>query len=273
MDGDVFADPENLKGPKVRRLMPWALLLVMYAPPDLRREAEYWLRQPEATNPDFEKDVEPLVKLHLQQVFTELQFLANTRLGHLHLVERYKARCENYDWKRIDDMVQGYTDQVARMAEEAGKDPTFRYEDLLTLHFARYLHDHGYAVHYTPRDGVHEPDLLGNLSNELEPIVVEVKVVGQRRGAERGAPWIMSGLRALLSYLEKYHNDYGVKDGYLIVFRVGDETSPVFAFDQPEWVLGPFTILPRIINVGQVNKRDAAILIKREDFLRSYSGG
>jgi hypothetical protein len=270
MDGEVFVDPESFNAYKVRPLLPWALLLVMYAPPDLRKDAEYWLRQPDVTNKDFEKDVEPLIRSYLQQAFTELQFLANSRLAHQHLVERYKERCENYDWKNIADIIQRYNQHVNNRAEEAGKRARFEYEDLLTLQFARYLHDNGYAVHYTPRDGVHEPDLVGKLSNELEPIVVEAKVVGQRRGTKQGAPWIMNGLRALLAYLEKYHNDYGVKDGYLIVFRVGDENSPMYTFDELEWAVGTFTILPKIINVGQINKKDAPIMIKREDFLSSY---
>lgn len=162
------------------------------------------------------------------------------------------------------DMIQRHTQQVA---EEAKEHARFEFEELLTLHFARYLHDNGYTVHYTPRDGVHEPDLLGNLSNELEPIVVEAKVVGQRYGKSQSTSWIMKGLRALLAYLEKYYNDYGVKDGYLIVFRLGDEKSPMYIFDEHEWVVGRFTIVPKIINIGQVNKTDPPILIKKEDLL------
>jgi len=274
MDGDVFIDPANLKFPQILPFIPWITLMAMYAPPDLRKEVEYWFNQPDIINKDFEKDIdiEPVIKSCLQQVFTELQFLANSRLAHRHLVERYKVRCENYDWKYITDMVQEYAQQKTKMAKQADKRPRYEFEDLLTLHFARYLHDNGYAVHYTPRDGVHEPDLLGDLSNELEPIVVEAKVVGQRYGTEQGTPWIMSGLRALLSYLEKYHSDYGVMDGYLIVFRLGDETSPTYTFDQSEWVIGQFTIVPMIINLSQLNKKDPPIIIRKEDFLSELKG-
>lgn len=271
MDGDVFINPNIFELSDVRPFIPWALLIVMYAPPDLQSKAKNLLKQPDTTNLNFEKDIEPLIGSYLRVVFTELQFLANSRLAHQSLVERYKARCENYDWKNIAGMVQRYTEKRALSADESGKHIRLEYEDLLTLHLARYLHDNGYAVHYTPRDGIHEPDLLGNLANELEPIVVEAKVVGQRYGAKQGAPWIIKGARALLAYLEKYNDEYGVKDGYLIVFRLGDETSQMFTFDEEEWVVGSFTILPKIINIGQINKKDVPILIKGEDFIRNFS--
>jgi hypothetical protein len=105
MDGSVFADPENLKFAKVRPFLPWMLLMQMYAPPDLRAKAEYWLKQPDATNRDFADDLVPLIRRYSRQIFTELKFLAGSRLAHRHLVETYKVRCENYDWKQIAEMV------------------------------------------------------------------------------------------------------------------------------------------------------------------------
>lgn len=269
MDREIFIDPDSLTFRRIQPLMPWILLVVMYAPSDLEREAKQWLNQPDTKNTDFEKDVEPLIKLYLQHLFVALQFLANSRLTHQYLVERYKARCENYDWKNISKRVLQSIEEESPMEDETGKRPYYEYEELLTLDLARYLHDNGYAVHYTPRDGVHEPDLLGNLSNELYPIVVEAKVVGQPRGKKQGKSWIMSGLRSLLAYLQKYYNDYGVTDGYLIVFRVGNATSPMYTFDQPEWVIGQFTIIPKVINVAPINKKDQPIIIKKEDFLHS----
>lgn len=266
MDGEVFIDPEIFKGPQIRPLIPWATLMEKFVPLDLREDAKYWAKHRDTANKSFERDVEPLIKSYLERIFTEMQFLANSRLALQHLVERYKARCENYDWKNMADMIQSHTQQVTK-AKKSKKLTRFEFEELLTLHFARYLHDSGYTVHYTPRDGVHEPDLLGNLSNELEPIVVEAKVVGQRYGKKQSTSWIKKGFRALMAYLEKYHNDYGVKDGYLIVFRLGDEKSPMYTFDESEWVVGRFTIVPKIINIGQVNKTDPPILIKKEDLL------
>jgi hypothetical protein len=243
----------------------------MYAPPDLKEDAKYWLRQPEAEYKDFAADLGPLIKDYLQQVHTDLIFTASSRLSHQLLVGRYKERCENYDWKNIADLIEEHVKKANQIAEEMGKSPRYEFEDLLTLHFARYLHDHGYSVHYTPRDGVHEPDLLGKLSNELEPIVVEAKVVGQIFGKQQGRDWIKNGLRALVAYLEKYHNDYGVIDGYIVVFRVGDETTPNFKFDQSEWTIGQFTINSTVINIGRINKKDPHIIIRREDFLQSYN--
>jgi hypothetical protein len=272
MDGDIFVDPTNYELPRVKSLMPWMVLMIMYAPSaDLKDKFKWWLRQPDAANKDFEEDLEPLIRSHSRQVFAELLFLANSRLAHQVLIERYKMRCENYDWKHIAEMIQGYVEQVNSRAEEEGNQKRYHFEDLLTLHLARYLHDNGYAVHYTPRHGVHEPDLLGRLSNDLEPIVVEAKVVGQPYGTEQGVSWIEEGLRALLAYLQKYHSDYGVTDGYLIVFRMGDETSAMYTFDPPEWIVSGFTIMPKVINVGRINKKDLPVVVRQEDLLRKIS--
>ena len=178
-------------------------------------------------------------------------------------------RCENYDWKHIAEMIRSSAERETQETEGTDKRPRYEFEDLLTLRFARYLHDNGFDVHYTPRDGVHEPDLLGDLSDDMAPIVVEAKVVGQTYGTKQGFRWIMEGLRALWAYLQKYYSDYGVTDGYLVVFRMGDETSPMFTFDQPEWVIGQFTIVPKVINIGAINKRQPPTIIRQEDFLQS----
>jgi hypothetical protein len=274
MDGDIFVDPTNYDHSSIKSLVSWMPLMVMYAPSaDLEDKFKWWLKQPDTVNKDFGKDLEPLIRSYLRQVFSELLFLANSRLAHQHLIERYKMRCENYDWKQIAEMTQSYVERVAEEAGEEGKQPRYHFEDLLTLHLARYLHDNGYAVHYTPRHGVHEPDLLGQLSNDLEPVVVEAKVVGQLYGTEQGVSWIEEGLRALLLYLQKYHSDYGVTDGYLIVFRMGDETSAAYTFDPPEWIVSGFTIVPKIINVGRINKRDPPVVVKLEDFLEKIGDG
>ena len=273
MDGDIFVDPTNYELPRVKSLMPWMVLMIMYAPSaDLKDKFKWWLRQPDAANKDFEEDLEPLIRSHSRQVFAELLFLANSRLAHQVLIERYKMRCENYDWKRIAQMIQGHAEQVSG-AEREGKKNRYHFENLLTLHLARYLHDNGYAVHYTPRHGVHEPDLLGRLSNDLEPIVVEAKVVGQPYGTEQGLPWIEEGLRALLAYLQKYHSDYGVTDGYLIVFRMGDEKSAMYTFDPPEWIVSGFTIVPKVINVGRINKKAPPVIVRQDDFLQKLGDG
>lgn len=274
MDGDIFVDPTNHEPPRIKSLSSWMILMVMYAPSaDLKKKFKWWLNQPDAVNKDFERDLEPFIRSYLHQVFSELLFLANRRLAHQHLIERYKVRCENYDWKQIAEMLQSYAARVDGKAEEAGKQPRYHFEDLLTLHLARYLYDNGYAVHYTPRHGVHEPDLLGKLSNDLEPVVVEAKVVGQLYGTEQGVSWIEKGLRALLAYLQKYHSDYGVMDGYLIVFRMGDEKSAMYTFDPPEWIVSGFTIVPKVINVGKINKKDPPVIVRQEDFLQKTGDG
>jgi len=273
MDGEIFIDPKNYE-PRIRSLMPWMVLMVMYAPSaDLKNEFKERLKQSDTANKDFEEGLEPLIRSYSHRVFAELLFLANSRLAHQVLIERYKMRCENYDWKGIAEMIKGYVKQVDSQAEEEGKQKRYHFEDLLTLHLARYLHDNGYAVHYTPRHGVHEPDLLGRLSNDLEPVVVEAKVVGQLCGTEQGVPWIEKGLRALLAYLHKYHSDYGVTDGYLIVFRMGDEKSPMYTFDPPEWIVSGFTIVPKVINVGRINKKDPPVIVRQRDFLQKISEG
>jgi hypothetical protein len=221
MDGDIFVDPANYEGTSVKHLMPWMLLMMMYAPSaSLKRKFKWWLEQPDASIKDFREDLEPLVRAHSRQLFTELLFLANSRLAHRILIERYKTRCEIYDWKQIMAIIQDHARKVAEEAAEADKRPVHRFEDLLTLHLARYLYDSGYPVHYTPRHGVHEPDLLGRSANDLESVVVEAKVVGQQYGTVRGVSWIEKGLRALLAYLQRYYSDYGVTDGYLIILPV-----------------------------------------------------
>jgi chaperonin cofactor prefoldin len=262
IDGDLFVDPADYKLPSLISLAPWKTLISAYAPSDLRQEITRSLKHIETEHKDFKQDLEPLIRSYLRLIFEELQFLATSRLAHQHLVERYKVRCENYDWKHIAELIKSH----AKLVEEEVKS-RYEFEDLLTLHFARYLHDNGYAVHYTPRDGVHEPDLLGNLRNDLEPIVVEAKVVGQQYGTTQGKSWIFKGLRALLAYLQKYYSDYGITDGYLIVFRVGDEKFPMYMFDRAEWEIGQFTIVPKVINIGKINKTDEPVLIKREDFM------
>jgi hypothetical protein len=269
MDGDIFVDPGYLTRPKIEPLLPWIILMLMYVPDSQEKDQlEWWLQQPETTNKSFEKDLEPLIRSYLHQVYAELRFLATSRLAHQHLVERYKARCENYDWKYLAELIQRHAKRVGKKAKSRQKQPRYEFEDLLTLHFASYLHDNGYAVHYRLRGGVHEPDLLANLANELEPIVVEAKVVSQTYGTARGKQWIIEGLRSLLAYVEKCHSDYGVTNGYLLVFRMGSRTSPKFTFDQPEWVIGQFTIVPKVINIGQINKNSPSVVITREDFLQ-----
>ena len=101
--------------------------------------------------------------------------------------------------------------------------------------------------------------------------MVEAKVVGQPCGTEQGLAWIEEGLRALLAYLQKYHSDYGVTDGYLIVFRMGDEKSAMYTFDPPEWIVSGFTIMPKVINVGRINKKDLPVVVRQEDLLRKIS--
>jgi hypothetical protein len=260
IDGELFIEPANYKFPKSKPLEPWMLLMAEFSPPDLRHEFERELKQSKSDNKDWEQTVESLIRLHLRRIFEDLQSLANTRLAHQHLVEHYKVRCENYDWKYITELIENH----AKSVEEKGK-ARYEFEDLLTLHFARYLHDNGYKVHYTLRDGVHEPDLLGD---DLEPIVVEAKVVGQNFGKPQRDSWIFEGLRALLAYLQKYYSDYGVTEGYLVVFRVGGEKFPMYMFDPDEWKIGQFTIVPKIINIGKINKKDAPIPIKQEDFIK-----
>lgn len=272
MDGEVFVDPDNLKFPKVRRFTSWLPLMVMYAPPELKDDAKYRLNKLDAAPKNFEEELVPLLRWHLDRVFTEMQFLASSRLAHQSVVERYKVRCENYDWKQIKKMIETYAEGETVRSEAAKKKPRYEFEDLLTLHFARYMHDNGYAVHYTPRDGVHEPDLLGYLSSELEPIVIEAKVVGQLYGTEQGERWILDGLRAILAYLQKYQSDHGVTNGYLVVFRIGDETFPMYTFDPIEWVIGGFTIIPRVINLGRINKQGTPVIIELDSFLESYQG-
>lgn len=264
IDGAIFVDPANYKSPKSTSLAPpWIALMLRHSPPDLREDIEWLLRHTETDEWELERDPEALIRLYLRRVFEELQFLANSRLAHQHLVERYKARCENYDWKHIAEQIESYVQTVEKKSTERGKEPRYGFEDLLTLHFARYMHDNGYSVHYRLRDGVHEPDLIGNLRNDLEPIVVEAKVVGQEFGTTQGENWIYQGLRALFAYLQKYHSDYGVTDGYLAVFRIGDETFPMYYFDPAEWRFGQFTIVPKVINIGRINKKDVPIPIRK----------
>ncbi len=261
IDGDIFTDPTNYEFAKLRSLELWITLMIGFAPPDLRQIFERELKQLKSDNKDWEQAVEPLIQLYLRRIFEDLQSLANSRLAHQHLVERYKVRCENYDWKHIAELIENH----AKLVEEKGK-ARYEFEDLLTLHFARYLHDNGYKVHYTLRDGVHEPDLLGD---DLEPIVVEAKVVGQKFGKSQRDGWISEGLRALLAYLQKYYSDYGVTEGYLVVFRVGDEKFPMYMFDPDEWKVGQFTIIPKIINIGKINKKDAPIPIKQDVLIKN----
>ncbi|HEY3389446.1 MAG TPA: hypothetical protein VGK38_07750, partial [Prolixibacteraceae bacterium] len=267
MDGEIFLNPSLFSLPAIRPLLPFIDLLVMYAPPDLQENANYWLIQ-RGTDKCFEKDTEPQLKQSLQLLYEEMQIIANSRLSHQELVRQYKIRCENYEWKDLADTIESYSQKVQQSSDDTGKPARYEYEEGLTLHLARYLHDNGYSVHYTPREGVYEPDLLGKLSNQLDPIVVEAKVVGQKYGRSQGGPWIYNGLRALLSYLEKYHNDYGVTDGYLIVFRVGDEKTPTYTFDQSEWIIGQFAIMPVIINLCPINKKSPPVVITREELLR-----
>jgi len=267
MDGEIFIDPKNYEA-RNSSLMPWMVLMEMYAPSaDLKKKFKERLKQSDTANKDFAEGLEPLIRSYSRRVFAELLFLANSRLAHRALIERYKMRCENYDWKHLAKMIQDYVKQVNSEAEEEGKQERYYFEDLLTLHLARYLHDNGYDVHYTPRHAVHEPDLLGRFSNDLEPVVVEAKVVGQPCGTEQGVPWIEEGLRALLAYLHMFHSDYGVTDGYLIVFRMGNEKSAMYTFDPPEWIVSGFTIVPKVINVGRINKKDPPVIVRQTDFL------
>jgi hypothetical protein len=82
IDGDIFIDPANLRIPKIRPLEPWLILIAGYAPSDeLKKAVLFHLQQSKATKKNYE-DVETLIKSHLNQVFIELQFLANSRLAH-----------------------------------------------------------------------------------------------------------------------------------------------------------------------------------------------
>lgn len=211
----------------------------------------------------------------VQQVIDQMvrhqqrQSLADSRLAHQHLVERYKVRCESYDWKDIERLIEEHAEEVSQRAEETGKQSTLQVEDLLTLHFARYLYDNGYPVHYRPRFGRQEPDLLGE---SPEPIVVEAKVVTGKYRPGAGRDWIKRGLRALLEYLRLLHSNYGVADGYLVVFRMGDEKRPpMYVFEPDEWTIGPFTIVPIVINVGEVPKDVDPVPITQEAFSKTHA--
>ena len=89
---------------------------------------------------DFETRLAPLVKMYLRQVFEELQAFVTSRLSHQQIVDQYKVRCENYDWKEIKSLIDTHT-----LSKKMAGRKRFEYEDLLTLHFARYLHDNGYS--------------------------------------------------------------------------------------------------------------------------------
>jgi hypothetical protein len=41
-------------------------------------------------------------------------------------------------------------------------------------------------------------------------------------------------------------------------------------FDPAEWKVGQFTIVPKIVNIGEINKKDKPIPIKLEDFIKRY---
>lgn len=260
IDGELFVNPDNFKFQKMNARSQWKTLMLDFAPRAFNEKIKNSLFNVKSDFEDFERDVQPLIRRYLRRVFEDLHFLANSRLTHQHLVEQYKVRCENYDWKHIGELIKDHAERVQKKGKRKHE-----FEDLLTLHFARYLHDNGYAVHYTLRDGVHEPDLLGD---DLEPIVVEAKVVGQMYRVAQREDWILQGLRALLAYLHKYHSDYNVTDGYLIVFRMGDKKFPMYTFDPAEWGIGQFTIVPKMINIGEINKKDPPVLIKQEDFLK-----
>ena len=151
--------------------------------------------------------------------------------------------------------------------EKKQKRITYQFEDLLTLHFAHYLYDSGYTVHYKLKVDKQEPDLLVSSGDlELEPIVVEAKIIGQEHGTPRKRPWILEGFDALHSYLEKFHSDYGVTHGYLVVFRIGDK-SPIYTFNPQEWSVGHFTIVPKLINLGGTGKKAPHKVIRKEDWI------
>jgi len=267
IDGDIFVDPANYDYSKLRSISPWMALMVMYAPSELGQKFEWHLSK-ETNYRSFEQDVEPLIKSHVRRVFEELQALADSRLAHQHLVERYKVRCENYDSKNIEGLITNYVGKVqGKKEEEKQKRITYRFEDLLTLHFARYLYDSGYTVHCKLKVDKQEPDLLVSSGDlELEPIVVEAKIIGQEHGTPRRRPWIFEGFNALHSYLEKFHSDYGVTDGYLIIFRIGDK-SPIYTFNPQEWSVGHFTIVPKLINLGGTGKEALHEVIRKEDWI------
>jgi hypothetical protein len=257
VNGGIFEDAANY-GPKgLRSLSQWATFVVGYAPPDLRHEIEVACKQFGIKLKDFQRDLDPLIRLYLRRLHEELQTLAASRFAHEQVVDRYKVRCENYDSRAIEHLIEGHVKETGE-----GK---FQFEDLLTLHLARYLYDSGYAVHYRLRGGAQEPDLLARVG-DLEPIVVEAKIVGQEHGTSQGKEWILQGLRALHSYVEKLHSEYGVADGYLVVFRIGD-TGPMYTFEPQEWPFSQFVIIPRVINLGKIDKKAAPEVIRQKDVM------
>jgi hypothetical protein len=268
IDQDFFIDPPSYHASA--SLHPWTLLMVMCAPPGHGDDFQWRLNQAAKQHPEY-SDSETLysrMRLYLRQVFNSLRSLADSRLAHQHLVERYKVRCESYDWKDIARLIEDHADEVSQRAEETGKQAILQIEDLLTLHFARYLYDNGYPVHYRPRFGRQEPDLLGE---SFEPIVVEAKVVTEKYHPGAGRDWIKKGPRALLEYLRLLHSNYGVTDGYLVVFRVGDEKRPpMYVFEPDEWIIGPFTIVPVMINVGKVPKDVDPVPITQKTFSKIH---
>jgi hypothetical protein len=257
VNGDIFEDAASYGPQGLRSLSQWATLLVGYAPSDIRHDIGSACRQLGIKLKDFQQDLDPLIRLYLRRLHEELQTLAASRLAHQQIVDRYKVRCENYDSRAIERLIEGHVEETGE-----GK---FQFEDLLTLHFARYLYDSGYAVHYRLKAGAQEPDLLARVG-DLEPIVVEAKIVGQEHGTSQGKEWILQGLRALHSYIEKLHSEYGVTDGYLVVFRIGD-TGPMYTFEPQEWPFGQFAIIPRVINLGKIDKKASPEVIRQTDVI------
>ena len=218
------------------------------------QEIVYGQRVTNVSDVTTRNDLIVFAKLQLRRFYEGLRASIGSQLAFQRIIELYKIRSEEYERIDLLNLIEEHIESQTR------ENKRLQLEDLLTRQLALYLYDNGYPVHYRLRAGGQEPDLLSK-EGVPENVVVEAKVVGQNRGEG----WIIEGIRALHSYLEKCYSEYDVTLGYLIIFRVGEEE--LFSFEPQTWQIGHFQIIPKLINLGGTSKQANPILIRQEDII------
>ncbi|MCK4796163.1 MAG: hypothetical protein KAT05_02210 [Spirochaetes bacterium] len=166
------------------------------------------------------------------------------------IINKYKTRSVWYNFQEIWDLVKN-------------KNGTFsnKREHLLTLHFARYLFDHGISIIYKMRAGQHELDMVD--PDTSNPLVVEVKVYKDNSAKQI----LIKGIAQLHSYLVNLSSTRTINEGYYVIYRFG---GPIYEF--PEKIAtNKFIINTILIDLGRSDtsgrKQPKPIIISKDEIM------
>ena len=186
--------------------------------------ADWWASR-FSTEVDLESRLNELSETVLDALYNYLDDQLDDSGDLLHLLLRFKLKTE---WFRQDELYRAYHDDTSR--GEKSLDRVLR----------EALFDGGIDFPFSqPESPSGKADVV-SLSDENDPLVLEVKVYDPRRS--KGKPHLQQGFHQIL----RYAGDYQQTVGYLVVFNCSDNQL-VFPSDNVD--AGEFP--PRMVHDGK----------------------